>query len=74
MESTTALIRDVYAGRTSLILMILMKIGLVNSVHQWVACPGAGDISVAFATADTYAFENPVHYFNLFDLLESGPP
>ncbi len=74
LEGTTALIRDVYAGRTSLLFMIIMKIGLVNSVHQWVACPETGGISVAFSTADTYAFENPVHYFNLYDLLESGPP
>ena len=74
LEGTTALIRDVYAGRTNLLFMIIMRIGFVKSVHQWVACPETGGISVAFSTADTYAFENPVHYFNLFDLLESGPP
>jgi len=74
LEGTTALIRDVYAGRTDLLFMIIMKIGLVRSIHQWIACPETGGISVAFSTADKYAFENPVHYFNLFDLLESEPP
>jgi hypothetical protein len=51
-----------------------MRIGFVKSIHQWVACPETGEISVAFATADTFAFENPVHYFNLYELLDSDPP
>jgi len=74
LEGTTEMIRDVYSGRTSVIFKIIMRIGFVKSIHQWVACPETGDISVAFATADTFAFENPVHYFNLYELLDSDPP
>ena len=51
-----------------------MKIGFVRSVHQWVGCPETGDIAVSFASANKPAFENTVHYFNLFELLESTPP
>jgi hypothetical protein len=74
LEETVSLIRDVYGGKTNLLFYVLMKIGLVHPIHQWVGCPKTGDIAVSFSTSDTYAFENPVHYFNLYDLLDSTPP
>ncbi len=74
LESTVSMIRDVYEGKTNLLFYVIMKIGFVHSVRQWAACPKTGDLAISFANADTYAFKNPVHYFNLFDLLESGPP
>ena len=43
-------------------------------LHQWVSCPETGDMVVSFADADKSANENPVHYFNLFELLDSEPP
>jgi hypothetical protein len=43
-------------------------------MHQWVACPKTGEIVVSFASAKKNAHQNPVYYFNLFELLNSEPP
>jgi hypothetical protein len=45
-----------------------------NTTFQWVACPETGDFAVSFSSGMTNAHENDVHYFNLFDLMESEPP
>ena len=43
-----------------------------KSLHQWVCCPETGDIIISFSDADyDTAYENFVHHFNLFDLLEA---
>ena len=72
LEGTTKMIRNVYKGRTDLIFFIIMTIGFVRSIHQWVACPKTGDIALAVTHDGTPAFRNPVHYLNLDELLE--PP
>lgn len=74
LQSTINMIREVYKGNTNLLFFVLMKIGLVHSIHQWVGCPKTGDIAFAFADEDSYSFENPVHYLNLYELLDSTPP
>jgi hypothetical protein len=74
LTTTVSMIRDIYEGNTDLLFFVIMKVGFVRSVHQWVGCPITGDIAVAFADEDTYAFKQPVHYFNLDKLLNSVPP
>jgi len=74
LEETTNLIRNIHAGKTDLLFRIIMNIGLVHPIHTWVGNPRSGDISVAFASSDKHAYENPVHYFNFYDLLNSSPP
>lgn len=70
LEGTMNMIRDVYRGKTDILFWFLQKRGFVHSVHQWVACPETGDFLISFAKGNNYAFNNPVHSFNLFDLLE----
>jgi len=74
LAGTMNMIRDIYKGKTDLLFFIIQKIGFVNSVHQWVACPETGDLAIAFAKGNVFAFKNPVHYFNLFDELTETPP
>ena len=74
LNSTMTMLRDVYLGKTDFIFYVMQKLGSFKAFHQWVACPESGDIVVSFATRDKAACENPVHYFNLYKLLESEPP
>ena len=34
----------------------------------------SGDMVISFASSDKMAQSSPVHYFNLFELLEAIPP
>jgi len=74
LNKTIAVLRNVYLGRTDIRFFILQKLGSYTTPYQWVMCPETGDFVVSFATRDKNAFENPVHFFNLFDLLETEPP
>lgn len=75
LDNTLSILRNVNNGKTSILLAIMAKIGKENgflaSWNQWVACPETGDMSVSFANADKCASKNPVHHFNLFELLNS---
>ena len=74
LENFMETLREVYSGKNNLvfklnnILWILSKYGYYTS-HQWVACPETGDMLVSFAYCEKRAFEQPVHTFNLFELL-----
>jgi hypothetical protein len=74
LNSTMALFRDVYLGRTDLLFLMMQAMSSYPAFHQWVACPETGDLVISFADAVTTAVENPVHYFNLRKLLEVEPP
>jgi hypothetical protein len=52
----------------------MQKLNFYTSGHQWVACPKTGDILISIGTHENHAYKNPVHRFNLFDLLNSQPP
>ena len=69
-DTTMDMVRDVYSGKTTLIFRILQKKGYKTDLQQWVANPRTGDFSISFASPDTCAHENPVHYFNFYDLIE----
>jgi hypothetical protein len=73
LNNSMNMLRDVYHGKTDIRFFILQLYQSYKTVHQWVACPETGDILVSFATKDRNAFENPVYYFNLFDLLNDEP-
>jgi hypothetical protein len=82
LDTTMSIVRDVYNLNTDVIwFKILKKLFLVvydweiyTPWHQWAMCPETGDIAVSFAGGDKKAFENPVHYFNFYDLLDAEPP
>lgn len=78
LNNTMSTLREVYNGKTDIFLSICARIasgtGFLEPWYQWVACPETGDMTVSFASADKKACENPVHYFNLFQLLNSNPP
>jgi len=75
LENTMLMLRNVYNGETNRFLKMLTKLvkgyGFLESWNQWVACPETGDMLVSFASDNKYASKNPVHQFNLFELLNS---
>jgi hypothetical protein len=74
LNSTMTMFRDVYLGKTNFIFDIMQQLRFYNSGHQWVACPKTGDILLSIGSHENPAYKNPVHRFNLFELLNSEPP
>jgi len=74
LSNTMEMLRDVYLGETDIIFNLMMKMYFYQPCHQWVATPKTGDMLISFACEGKLSCENPVHYFNLFELLESEPP
>jgi hypothetical protein len=76
LNSTIALLRRAYQGNTDALLKIIATLSKGTSFNrawnQWVACPQTGDMVVCFATRKKIAYENPLHFFNLYDLLNSN--
>jgi hypothetical protein len=68
--------RAVYRGKTNLFYYFLQKIigEYSNTWHQWVVCPETGDMAVSFSNSGESAFLQPVHFFNLYELINSEPP
>jgi hypothetical protein len=76
LNSTMAMLRSVYQGKTSIFYSLMQRLGGPYSQvwHQWVICPETGDILVSFADNGRSAYKNPVHYFNMYDLINAQPP
>lgn len=68
------ILRDVYSGNTDWHFSILRLFGFYPNMAQWVACPENGEYLYSAATSDKQAYENPIHHFNLYDLLNAEPP
>lgn len=74
LSNTMDMLRDIYLGKTDFIFKIMMKMYFYQPCHQWVASPKSGDMLICFGSEGKLSCENPIHHFNLFDLLESEPP
>ena len=75
LNGTMDMLREVYSGKTDPIYHLLsVFIFPPQPIQQWVACPITGEMVVSFASSDKIASECPVHYFNLFKLIEKSIP
>ena len=43
--------------------------GYLEAINQWVINPKTGDMLISFADVNKRAWENPIHYFNINNLL-----
>ena len=73
LNKTMTILRDIYYGKTDIRFFIMQLFNAYSTPYQWVMCPETGDFVLSFATRDKNAFENPVHYFNFYKLLEQIP-
>jgi hypothetical protein len=74
LNNSMDMIREIYSGKTDFRFFIVQKMEVYVPIHQWVACPETGDMLVSFADTINEAHENPIFFFNLFDLLNAKPP
>ena len=75
INNTMDMLRDVYLGKNDFRFRIVKRFtGGYVALHQWVACPETGDMAISFSSLSKDAYENPVHHFNLFDLVNATPP
>jgi hypothetical protein len=82
LNSAMSILRDVYTYNTDVmwwkivdkIFDVVYRLDIFFALHQWVACPETGDLLISFANHDEKACACPVHYFNMFELLEAEPP
>jgi len=78
LNSTMTMIRNCYSGKTDFLLRLIVTLAEGTSFNRawnmWVACPDLGDLTVCFASRDSIAFNNPVHYFNFYELLNATQP
>jgi hypothetical protein len=74
LNSMMNILRDVYSGKTDWRFSIVNILGTYPNMAQWVAYPETGDYLFSAASSDKQAYENPVHQFNMFELLNSEPP
>ena len=75
LHSTMSMFRDEYSGKTDFLMFIINRVlGSYQSIFQFVACPENGDMVFSIANRDSLAYENPVHYVNLYNMLDKTPP
>ncbi|KAA0008015.1 MAG: hypothetical protein FE036_02750 [Thermoplasmata archaeon] len=75
LNNTMNMLRAVYQGKTNLFYRFVQILGgpYSNVWYQWVICPETGNALVSFARNSISAYYNPVHYFNLYDLINGLP-
>jgi len=73
LEKTMKFIREVYSGKTNFIFRYMQNHNYYESRHLWVVSPKTGDMLICFGDDVNKSYENPVHKFNLFELLNSEP-
>jgi len=74
LNNSMKLLRDCYNGKYDMFFCMMQKKNAFTPMHQWVACPKTGDMLICFASKDRIASINPIHHFNIFELLDSEPP
>ena len=71
-ESALTILREVYSGDTGFLSWFLSTGD--DTARQWVGCPVTGEFVICFAENGMQAYENSVHTFNFYELLEAEPP
>lgn len=74
LNKTMDVLRYIYHGKTDIRFLIMQIFGIYSTPYQWVMCPDNGDFALSFATRDKNAYENPVNYFNFYELLNTVAP
>lgn len=76
LNTALSLIRNVYLNKYGGLTWFFLQKTYLKGIawYQWSFCPKTGDILICYASGDKIASENPIHYFNFFELLEEEPP
>jgi hypothetical protein len=71
-ESALTILREVYLGNTGFLSWFLSTGD--DTARQWAGCPETGEFVICFAENGMQAYENIVHTYNFYDLLNADPP
>jgi hypothetical protein len=74
LNKTMKVLRNIYCGKTDIRFFFMQFFGAYSTPYQWVSCPETGDFVLSFADRNKSAFENPIKYFNFYELLNTIPP
>lgn len=75
VNSTMAALREEYTGKSNLCQFLNTRVlGNWQCLYQWVVCPETGDMVISFASSDTRACYELLHYFNIYELIEAEQP
>ncbi|MEF8848438.1 MAG: C45 family peptidase [Candidatus Thermoplasmatota archaeon] len=75
LNSSMEMMRSVYRGETNFFYGSLKRFIpslYVQTWNQWTFCPETGELVVSFSDRRKTAFLNPVHYFNLYELMDKN--
>lgn len=76
LNNFLSVFRNMYMGRHGGVFWYLLKKTILRDFfpfYQWAICPKTGDMLICYSSKNKIAPENPIHYFNLFELLETEP-
>ncbi len=73
LNNTIIMMRDVYQGKTNNFYGFMKRLVPIyaNTFHQWVVCPETGDMAVSFSNQTRTAYLEPIHYFNIYELMNN---
>jgi hypothetical protein len=75
VNSTMAALREEYTGKSDFWMFIATAIaGSYQCLCQWVLCPETGNMVISFASPNKRACYEPIHYFNIYELMDDEPP
>jgi len=80
IDISLQIMMETYTGESDVFISFVQNFGLVNklakkmgylqALNQFATCPKTGDMIVTFADKDNPSCENPVHRFNLYELID----
>jgi hypothetical protein len=74
VNSTMTALREEYSGKTNFLWYLATHLyGIGSCLYQWVVCPETGEMAISITRSDTWACYEPVHYFNIYELMEAKP-
>lgn len=73
LTSSMNVLRRIYNGTTDPVFHLFVILGFYATLNQWTACPQTGDFDIACAHGTQNAFTQPIHHYNIHDLLNYTP-
>jgi hypothetical protein len=73
LNTNMDVLRGVYKSAYFTLFHLFVRLHFYMTLQQWVVDPMSGDMLISFANKKSNAFDEPVHEFNLYKLLEYVP-
>ena len=73
LNTSMETMRSVYLGETNRFYNFMKRYIPIytRTWHQWTVCPETGDLAVSFSNNTNSAYLEPIHYFNIYELMNT---